>query len=113
MPKLFIVLILTILYTPVSAEFIGPGANNTLVAVSQIEGMRDDTRVTLVGNLVNQVAEEFYTFQDDTGKMVVQIDDDELRGLKVTPETKIRIKGDVDDDKHNSRVDVDFVEIVN
>lgn len=110
--KFSIAMLVTALCATASAEFIGPGANSTLVKVNQVKGMRDDSRVTLVGTLVNEVAEEFYTFQDDSGNMVVQIDHDELRGLTVTPETRIRIRGEVDDDKYDSQVDVSYVEIV-
>ncbi len=110
--KLLIAVLLTALSATATAEFVGPGSTKTLITVSQIDNKRNGSRVTLVGLIINQVDDEFYTFQDDTGSMVVQIDHDELRGMKVTPETEVRIKGEVDDDDYDSKVDVDYVELV-
>lgn len=110
--KISIALLLTVFCATASAGFVGPGSNDSLVTVSQVKDMRDDTRVTLEGSLVNEVADEYYTFQDGTGQLVVEIDHDELRGMLVTPDTKIRIRGDVDEGKYKSLIDVNFVEIV-
>lgn len=110
--KLSVAVMLTVFCATVFAGFVGPGSNDRLVTVSQAQGMKDDTQVTLVGFLVNEVADEHYTFQDDTGKMVVEIDDHKFRSQKVTPGTKIRIKGEIDDGRHNAVVDVDYLEIV-
>ena len=109
--RLLVTLLLLALCATATAEFIGPGSKSTHTTVSEVKGMKDDIRVTLVGTLVNQVAEEFYTFQDETGQMVVQIDHDELRGMTVTPDTRIILRGETDDDDHDSLVDVDFVEL--
>ena len=96
----------------VSAEFIGPGSMWSQTTVSDISTKREDARVSLVGYLVNQIDDEHYTFRDETGQMVVEIHPHELMELTVTTETKIRIIGEVDDGKHDAKVDVDHIEIL-
>ena len=96
-----------------TAEFIGPGATSSLTTVQAVDKLKEDTRVSLVGYLINQLGVEHYTFKDDTGQMAVEIHPNELLGITVTPEIKIKIYGEVDDGKHDSKVDVDFIEILN
>lgn len=96
-----------------AAEFIGPGATSSLTTVQAVGKLKEDTRVSLVGYLINQLGVEHYTFKDDTGQMAVEIHPNDMVGITITPETKIKIYGEVDDGKHNSKVDVNFIEILN
>jgi uncharacterized protein (TIGR00156 family) len=51
-------------------------------------------------------------FKDGTGEIEVEIDDEDFRGAKITPETKVRLVGEVDKDWTSTTVDVDLVEVV-
>lgn len=76
--------------------FEGPGVQSNATTVKDAHGARDDTPVVLTGKIVNSLGDEKYTFRDDTGEIMIEIDDDEWHGLKVTPENTIEIFGEVD-----------------
>ena len=77
--------------------FEGPGvAQGTTNTVKDALEASDDTPVTLSGRIVNSLGDEKYTFKDATGEIMVEIDDDEWHGVKVTPENTIEIYGEVD-----------------
>jgi uncharacterized protein (TIGR00156 family) len=69
----------------------------------------------LEGRILSAAKEhEEYVFQDKTGKIIIELDDDLFQGRTVTPETVIRIWGEVDTKLgRDSEVEVDrFVLII-
>lgn len=57
----------------------------------------DDMKVTLRGQIVERVGDDDYTFSDNTGQIVVDIDDDKLpEGNAITPGTEVEIYGEVE-----------------
>ena len=95
------------------AGFDGPRDMPKEVTVDSISDMKDDTKVIIKGYIVEQINEEHYLFKDDTGNVEVDIEDQVFRGLNVTPETQIRLRGEVDKDLWEAAsVDVDYLEIV-
>lgn len=92
--------------------FEGPGATSKVISVVSINDMEDDTEVLLEGYLTRQISDEHYIFKDDTGEIKVEIDDEDFRGTKVTPDTKLRIMGEVDKDWESTKIDVDYLEIL-
>ena len=76
--------------------FAGPGAGVSATTVAEALKLRDDSFVTLRGRIVAGLGDEKYVFQDATGSVTVEIDDDEWRGITVTPETTIEITGELD-----------------
>jgi len=110
--KLSTLLIALTFSTGVYAEFVGPGATSKITTIKSIEKMNDDTRVTLEGYIVKEIRSEHYTFKDATGEIEIEIDDEDFRGIKIAPETKIRIVGEIDKDWTSTTVDVDYLEIV-
>ena len=94
------------------AGFQGPGSEN-LTTVAAAKKARDESYVTLTGNIVKQTKHEHYIFRDSTGEIEVEIDGDEWGGIKVVPETTDKIVGEVD--KHmfsNTKIDAKRIEIV-
>ena len=86
------------------------GANTVAGALKA----RDDTIVTLKGNIIRQVAHEKYEFKDSTGVMIVEIDDDKWNGLSVGPNDVVEIYGEVDSEIYRkNEVDVKFIKKVN
>ena len=100
--------------TNTTADFAGPGpeSSSNLITVKTIDNMTDDEKVTLDGYIVKEISEEHYMFKDATGEIEVEIDDDVLKGVDITPKTKIRIVGEVDEDWLSTTIDVDHVEII-
>lgn len=83
----------------VSAQFIGPGARETLTDTqSLLNNPVEEQEVSLRGRLAKKVGDEKYLFQDDSGGIRVEIDDDEFLRLPrhVTPGMKIEIFGEVE-----------------
>ena len=68
----------------------------------------------LEGRIVSAAKEhEEYVFQDRTGKIIIELDDELFHGRTVTPENTIRIWGEVDTKfGRDSEVEVDRFEIV-
>ena len=101
---------------PVQAQFLGPsvsgrGANVTTVA--EASQAPKDARVVLEGNIVEHLRSEYFTFEDSTGRMTVEIDDHVFRGQKITPETRVRLSGEVDRNSRGPYIDVDWLEVLN
>lgn len=85
-------------------------AEDTIITVKQANDMRDDANVVLQGKIVSQFGGKRYTFADDTGSMMVEIDEDAWDGQTITPEDTVRIYGDVDRGIFSTEVEVDRVE---
>lgn len=92
--------------------FTGPGA----VAVNTVQGALnayDDTIVTLTGKITRQVAHEKYEFSDNTGTIIIEIDDDEWYGVQAGPNDTVQIRGEVDSNTfRRNEIDVKFITIV-
>lgn len=83
------------------AAFEGPAATtgtNQMTVEKVLSLSFDRDNVCMSGNIVNKVMtdSEKYTFQDATGSIVVEIEDEVFAGQTVTPQSKVRICGDVD-----------------
>ena len=93
--------------------FQGPAAQAQVNTVAQARKAWDDTWVTLTGHIVQRLPGDGddYLFRDATGEIEVDIDHELFRGRTVTPETKVRISGEVDRDYMVSvSIDVDYLE---
>lgn len=98
--------------TPVHAQFVGGPSHMTTVK-NLLETGKDDQLVTLEGYLVQQVKHEKYIFRDDSGEMLVEIDDEVFQGQRVDPKTKIQIKGELERDfMEKDKVDVYSLTVV-
>ena len=91
----------------------GPGGfvagQETISTVKQVNEMRNDVPVIVVGNLVQRMGDEKYLFEDSTGSMTVEIDDDAWRGQTVTPSDIVKLYGEVDRGIFKTEIDVDYV----
>ncbi|MEZ9232922.1 YgiW/YdeI family stress tolerance OB fold protein [Vibrio amylolyticus] len=93
-----------------SVGFNGNIANpDTVKAASEA---RDDAYVTLTGNITEQIGHELYTFSDETGQIVVEIENEDWHGINVTADTKLIVQGEVDQGWTTVKVDVDRIRVV-
>ena len=90
------VAVLTTAQAQMGGGFAGPGPGNSTTTVKEALKLRDDAWVVLQGRIVASLGDEKYTFQDATGTVMVEIDDDDWRGITVTPETTLEISGELD-----------------
>lgn len=84
-----------------------------IVTTTQVREMRDDTPVVVKGKILKRTGDEKYMFQDGADTMIVEIDDDDWRGLVVTPDDIVILRGEVDKGIMSTEIDVDYVELVN
>ena len=110
-----------------SAEFAGPNAPaatatapaerggfvsgaETIVTVKQVNEMRDDVPVIIRGKIIQRMGDEKYLFEDGTGSITIEIDDDDWRGQKVSPTDTVNLYGEVDRGLFSTEIDIDYVE---
>lgn len=84
--------------------FTGPGP--AITTVEQAKSMRDDTKVTLRGNIIQHLGKDKYLFKDSSGTIHVDIDHDDWMGQTVGPEDTVEIYGEVDKDWNSVEIDV-------
>lgn len=91
--------------------FVGP--NGTVTTTANAKSMRDDTWVTLRGNIIERVSDDLYIFKDASGTVNVDIDHKRWNGLVVTPQDLVEINGEVDKDWNSVEIDVKQIRKVN
>lgn len=79
---------------------------SSVVTVKQAEEMKDDSWVTVRGQLEKQVGDEDYLFRDQTGTMKVEIDDKRWNGVTVSPSDRVELTGELDKDFNSIELDV-------
>ena len=89
--------------------FQGPGIS--AMTVAEALKMGDDTAVVLEGQIEKSLGKEQYVFKDASGSVIIEIDNDDWRGLTVTPQDTIIIKGEVEKDMFKTEIDVDVIEL--
>lgn len=80
--------------------------NASVVTVKQAEEMKDDSWITVRGQLEKQVGEEDYLFRDETGTMKVEIDHKRWNGLTISPKDRVELTGELDKDFNSIELDV-------
>ncbi len=88
--------------------FVNP--SETIVTVSQVNEMRDDVYVVVVGRIAQSMGDEKFLFEDSTGSIAVEIDDDNWGGQTVTPNDTVKLRGNVDRGIFKTEIEVDEVE---
>ena len=68
----------------------------TVMTVEQVRGLSDDSPVVIRGYLLRQNGENSYIFQDNTGTINLEIDDEDWNGLTVSPTDMVEVWGEVD-----------------
>lgn len=79
------------------------GPNGSVTTVESAKSLRDDTWVTLRGNIV----------EDASGTINVDIDHKRWNGVTVTPKDTVEIQGEVDKDWNSVEIDVKQIRKVN
>ncbi|WP_052283573.1 YgiW/YdeI family stress tolerance OB fold protein [Kluyvera genomosp. 1] len=90
--------------TSQAGGFVGP--NGTVTTATNAKSMRDDTWVTLRGNIIERVSDDLYIFKDSSGTVNVDIDHKRWNGQTITPQDVVEIQGEVDKDWNSVEIDV-------
>ena len=89
------------------------GGENVILTVEQVKNMNDNSKVWVEGAIIQKNGDETYMFQDSTGTIMVEIDDDAWHGLVIGPTDTVRIYGEVDHGLFNTEIDIDYIEKLN
>lgn len=89
------------------AQFTDPA--QTVMTIEQIEMLNDDAPVVLQGKIESALGDEKYQFSDETGTIIVEIDDDKWNNVRVTPNDTIQIRGELDKGWMTNEIDVDEI----
>lgn len=82
------------------------GFSQPSMSISQVkQSAFDDQHVTVVGRLTNYFGEEHYEFTDNTGTIIVDLDDDRNWG-HIQKDQRIQIFAEVDRDRRGVTLDV-------
>lgn len=80
--------------------------------VKQALTAKDDSKVILKGKIVRSLGNEKYEFQDATGKITVEIDDELWNAKPLNANQAVTLMGEVDIDyKPTKRVEIDVKQI--
>ncbi len=92
----------------VSGGFQGPGL--APMSVADALKLNDDTAVVLVGQIERSLGDEKYLFKDASGTVTVEIDNEDWRGLNVTPQDMVILNGEIDKEMFkDTKIDVDSI----
>ena len=84
--------------------FVDNDANLTTAA--KVKDQKDDSWVKLRGNITERLSDDRYTFRDESGTVVVEIDHKRWNGVTVGPQDTVEIQGEVDKDWNSVEIDV-------
>ena len=96
-----------------AAQTFGPPASRMAaktVTVQQAKALADDTEVVVEGRITSRIRDEHYRFEDSSGWIEVEIDDDDWNGVETTASQTLRLIGEVEKSRRSVKLDVDRVE---
>jgi uncharacterized protein (TIGR00156 family) len=96
MKKIAAFILLSLLATTATAQFTGPGATGQATTVAQLADRRLGSYVTVTGNIVAHQREDYYTFRDESGEIRVEIGNSVWQNREISPDTKVRLLGELD-----------------
>ncbi|MOA32658.1 Bacterial OB fold (BOF) protein [compost metagenome] len=94
-----------------AAGYTGPGAAGVTTVKAAMDAS-DDTPVVLEGKITKRIKGDIYEFQDATGSMKVEIDDEDWPAADINHITRVKLFGEVDRDLIGREIDVERVELI-
>lgn len=82
------------------------------VTVAQAKKMHDDRHVALTGTISGRADDDHYWLQDSTGRIRIDVDDDEADDDRYLIGKKVRITGEIDRDDGDTEISADRVYIL-
>lgn len=76
--------------------FVFKPTNITVETIDDIKNKKDDEIIVLQGVIERALGDEKYLFNDGTGTIIIEIDDDDFNGVVISAGESIQITGDVD-----------------
>ena len=85
-------------------------ATPSAISVKQALSAADNSMITLVGNITQQIDDDEFWFTDGTGQIKVEIERHVWNGLNIGPNDKVRISGILDNEIFD-RADIEVLRI--
>ena len=123
MKKISVVALLTVM--PICGVMAGSGMNNTnnngmnnnmqkqqpaYWSVMEVIEMPDKTPVKMRGRIKQNMGEQMYLFEDSSGTIVMEIDEEDWNGNTVRVDDMVTVYGNVDKGGRVTEIDVTSVE---
>ena len=90
-----------------SGGFTGPGLQ--AVTIQDARNLRDDTPVLLRGHILRYLGDEKYLFSDETGTIIIEIDDRLWWNISVNENDLVEISGEIDRDFRRVEIEVNRI----
>ncbi|MBR6355251.1 MAG: NirD/YgiW/YdeI family stress tolerance protein [Alphaproteobacteria bacterium] len=88
------------------------GAEKPISQVSDVSNMPDDTTVYIQGYLTQNLGNEMYMFQDNSGTITIEIDDDLLASNAAQPNTLVWIMAEVNQDGQVTSLEAEEIQFL-
>lgn len=85
-------------------------AAKNIATVQQVAKMKDETGVTLTGQITKHIKSDHYEFKDNSGTISLEIDDDIWRTADLKVGDHVRLVGEVDTHRYKP-TDIEVVKI--
>ncbi|MFW1812137.1 NirD/YgiW/YdeI family stress tolerance protein [Acinetobacter ursingii] len=85
-------------------------AAKNMVTVQQVAKIKDETGVTLTGQITKHIKSDHYEFKDRSGTISLEIDDDLWRAAGLKVGDHVRVVGEVDTHRYKP-TDIEVVKI--
>ena len=98
---------------PAAQGYCGPSTVAVTTVKELLANGRDDQNAILRGRIVSHDGDDHYTFDDGTGQIRVEIDNDDFpAGQKIDDKTQVELRGELDRDRNSVEFDVDSVRVM-
>lgn len=88
------------------------GSDKPISQVSDINNMPEDTTVYIQGYLIQNLGNEMYMFQDDSGTIAIEIDGDLLASNTVAPNALVWIVAEVNKDGQVTSLEAEEIQFL-
>ncbi len=85
------------------------GPTISKITVKEALELRDDSPVVLEGKITQSLGDEKYQFSDGSANIIIEIDNEDWRGLTVNENDIVEIRGEIDKEFLKAKVDVDSI----
>lgn len=109
--KKLLVLLMMMAAIPANAAFVADTPQTTTPVASVLK-MKNDSFVSVQGKIIKQIGDEKYLFTDGKTQIVVEIDDELLLNITVTPKNTVLLTGEVDKDFNSIKIDASSIKII-
>lgn len=116
--RVILLLVFCLWTCPAWAGFTGPSASvpATITSVAPALEALEGTTCVLIGNIVEHITKDRYTFKDNTGSIVVNIPQHVFGTYDITPANTVKITGEIRGKRDPNRLDghlgVRYIEVL-